>query len=344
MVKGLYLVLVSSFQSITRSSHSMSQRKYLTLLALLFVSVYFQTMYSFSAMPASQTRLIQTGGARQTHSSFKSTDTLPVNLQKMLDSPSLVVTDDNIADFLTVLSSRSASSWSEIAVTFDANLSPEYYELIYKNKNFKSFKPLKLSPDQKSAPFNEKKTLRFLTKKDFRQCSLRVVDSPADIVLDYSLEHLNLSQSNINDKDLLELSFYLRQFRNLKSLILNGNRLTSIPNGFFDEFSKSLVSVSLAVNQITNDGLPDNLFAKNPNLADIDLSYNSLSEFPTNQVANKHSLYKLYLSGNPITRFAPAIDLASIKNLQFLSIKQIEGIGKDQIKAVCPKMANVLFS
>jgi len=125
-----------------------------------------------------------------------------------------------------------------------------------------------------------------------------------------NLTYLNLSNNGICDEDIKLLMEYLKENKNLKTLILNKNNLTS-SSGFYiaDSLSKNTIleEIYLSNNKVNENGLNsliNILLNKNKSITTLDLSYNNLQQENIISIgdflSSNPNLKYLDLSGNSI--------------------------------------------
>ena len=126
-------------------------------------------------------------------------------------------------------------------------------------------------------------------------------------------EYLGLQRRGIaalRPKDLLGLS-------GLRKLLLQGNRLSSLPDGLLDGLD-TLERLRLDGNRLTE--VPSDLRSGTPKLALLDLGGNRLSELPADAFRRLPSLHRLRLDGNRIESL-PARLFAGLIGLEELQLQ-----------------------
>uniref|UniRef100_A0A8D1UNM1 Leucine rich repeats and immunoglobulin like domains 1 n=1 Tax=Sus scrofa TaxID=9823 RepID=A0A8D1UNM1_PIG len=110
-----------------------------------------------------------------------------------------------------------------------------------------------------------------------------------------SLEVLDLSSNNITEIRSTCFPHGLP----LKELNLASNRISTLESGAFDGLSRSLLTLRLSKNRITQ--LPVKAF-KLPRLTQLHLEFNSLAEVNSGSLYGLTALHQLHLSNNSISR------------------------------------------
>mgnify|MGYP001330594028 CR=1 FL=1 len=107
------------------------------------------------------------------------------------------------------------------------------------------------------------------------------------------LTHPTLETLSATDSNIQELELRPNLNLNLKTLLLNKNKMTSVPK--YLEHLESLENLNLSDNQLTE--LPEVLRLLN-NLKTLSLNRNQLTTLPIELVKNWKSLHSLSLDGN----------------------------------------------
>ena len=141
---------------------------------------------------------------------------------------------------------------------------------------------------------------------------------PVSTCGDVTAAHLSAIDSlSLSDARLAELQTGdLSGLTGLTMLNLQENRLSSLPDDFFDDLTSLSQALSWECNRLTS--IPSELFTP-PNLTYLDLSNNRLGgEVPT-ALGNLSSLTFLSLSRNQLDGEIPT-ELSNLSNLTFLSL------------------------
>ena len=150
-----------------------------------------------------------------------------------------------------------------------------------------------------------------------------------------NLTYLDLSNNGICDEDIKLLMEYLKENKNLKTLILNKNNITS-SSGFYiaDTLSKNTIleEIYLGYNKINENGLNsliNILLNKNKSITTLDLSYNNLQQENIISIgdflSSNPNLKYLDLSGNSIEEQSANLFGISLKkntNLNVIKLNQ----------------------
>ncbi|XP_076272497.1 uncharacterized protein LOC143203987 [Rhynchophorus ferrugineus] len=135
----------------------------------------------------------------------------------------------------------------------------------------------------------------------------------ADVPLgDYHVVSLNVAYNKISQVKAYD--FYLKMYRNLTTIELGHNRLSSVDTDGFRELLQ-LTSVDLSNNNITV--LHINLFRHNPKLQRLDASSNMITTDPEKPLLRSPSLEVLILGKNRISNLFD-ITFARTPNLRQL--------------------------
>ncbi|XP_077385935.1 fibromodulin a [Festucalex cinctus] len=127
----------------------------------------------------------------------------------------------------------------------------------------------------------------------------------------------------------------------LHQLYLDSNSIASLPEGFLAAFTQ-LQYLRLAHNQLTDTGLPSNIFNVT-GLVELDLSFNHLERIPLVSIALQH----LYLQANHIKEFTLGsfCNVVGVTNFSKLETLRLEGneISQEDIpsdSALCLRLAS----
>lgn len=150
----------------------------------------------------------------------------------------------------------------------------------------------------------------------FRSCPLPDVSYGG---LFHSLENYPLHEIRIEftrDNKSFTAELFEPISDTLKTLILNNNGITELPEFIFANFSK-LQSLSLTDNHLKT--LPEKLFQSLPQLVSLEIANNQLESLPENIFDNLFNLKILYLYKNKI-KLLPSTIFKSLVNLEVLDL------------------------
>ncbi|XP_061543981.1 fibromodulin a isoform X2 [Phycodurus eques] len=127
----------------------------------------------------------------------------------------------------------------------------------------------------------------------------------------------------------------------LHQLYLDSNSIASLPEGFLATFTQ-LQYLRIASNQLTDKGLPSNIFNVT-GLVELDLSFNKLERIPLVSTGLQH----LYLQANHIKEFTlgsfcPIVDVTNFSKLQTLRLdgNEISQLDIPSDSSLCLRLAS----
>ncbi|XP_061688545.1 fibromodulin a [Syngnathoides biaculeatus] len=127
----------------------------------------------------------------------------------------------------------------------------------------------------------------------------------------------------------------------LHQLYLDSNSIATLPKGFLAAFTQ-LQYLRMASNQLTDKGLPSNIFNVT-GLVELDLSFNKLERIPLVSPALQH----LYLQANHIKEFTlgsfcPVVDVTNFSKLETLRLdgNEISELDIPSDSSLCLRLAS----